>query len=121
MYGDVTHAAVERLLSYLSSEMPLPATSRDAARLVGVSHSHLHHLLRRELGRSYLDLVRETRARRARQALAASPHSSITEVADQVGYTTRTMCRDFLKVFGATPSQLRRGHLGPQWARNDLA
>lgn len=109
MYGRAaTHVAIERLVEHLSSESPLPRTSRDAARLVGISQSHLHHLLRGQIGRSYLDLLREARAHRARRLLVDSPHSSISEVADLAGYSTRTLCRDFLKVFGVTPSQMRR-------------
>lgn len=108
MYGrDDVHAAVLRLLAHLSSGSPLPGSARGAARLVGVSHSHLHHLLKQQLGRTYLGLVRETRVQRARHLLESSPQWSISEVAEAAGYTTRSMCRDFVRTLGMTPSQMR--------------
>lgn len=108
MYGRVEiHAAVQRLLAHLSSGLPLPGSARHAARLVGVSHSHLHHLLKQQLGRTYLGLVREIRVQRACQLLESCPQSSISEVAEATGYTTRSMCRDFVRILGVTPSQTR--------------
>lgn len=62
----------------------------------------------RRLGRTYLDLVREVRVQRAYQLLVSRPQCSISEIAESAGYTTRTMCRHFVKVLGATPSELRR-------------
>lgn len=109
MYGHgEAHLAVQRLLAHLWSGSPVPPDALQAARLVGVSQSHLHHLLKRHLGRTYLDVVREVRVRRACRLLEESPHSSISEVADSAGYTPRSMCRDFMRVLGLTPSMLRR-------------
>jgi transcriptional regulator GlxA family with amidase domain len=109
MYGRlVLHPAVQRLVAILGSNAPIPTTSRAAARMVGLSESHLHHLLRRQLNRSYLELVTETRVRRAHEMLMSSPQRNISEIADNAGYTTRTMCRHFRKVFGAPPAEIRR-------------
>lgn len=109
MYGHgEAHLAVQRLLAHLLSDSPLPHGARHAARLVGVSHSHLHHLLKRHLGRTYLQLIREARVQRACRLLKQSPQCSISEIADSTGYTPRSMCRDFMKVLGMTPSMLRR-------------
>ena len=109
MYGPASiHVAVERLLAYLSSDKPLPMTCGDAAKFVGCSQSHLQHLLRHQLGRSYVELRREARAHRAYFTLVSSPGLTIGEVAEVVGCTTRTMGRDLHKLFAVTPSQLRR-------------
>lgn len=111
MYGGgARHWAVDGFLEWLSAGSRLPASVREAARQVGVSPSHLQHLLRHQIGRPYTALLREETARRARKLLLEEPHLTVAEVAEAIGVEVRTMCRRVRKTFGVGPSELRRNH-----------
>ena len=103
------HPAIDRLLEMFRSTAVAQVDLRRASRAIGMSQSHLQHLLRRQMGKTFTQLSREVRVQRAWSLMSASPHLTIEEVAEAAGYSTKTMCRHFKDVFGRTPSDCRFG------------
>ena len=111
MYGHMEHHPIIKQFLTLLNARPddlLKSTVKEAARMLGVSESHLQHLLREELNSSYTQLLRDVRARRAKALLLQHPEKTISEIAVACGYTSETMHRHFVKLFGHCPSHFRR-------------
>jgi AraC-like DNA-binding protein len=122
MYGKLQfHPIVEQFLSRLPDDSSLGSSVREAARCLGVSASHLQHLLKQETGRTYGEFVRANRADRARELLIFQPHRIISEIAYQLGVAPQTLTRDFLRAFGCSPAEFRRRQRGADIATTDPA
>ena len=80
---------------------------RDVAKYVRLSKSHLGRLIRRQLGVSYPQLLREIRMERS-VPLLKNRTLSVKEVAAQLGYAYATeFDRDFRRRFGTSPTRWR--------------
>ncbi len=84
----------------------------DIARAAGISPSLLFRLFREREQISPADYLRDTRIRRAKQLLVASPNMKIAEIARRCGFSG---CAYFCKVFHAqsnmTPKEFRAAHV----------
>ncbi|WP_199619883.1 response regulator transcription factor [Paenibacillus alkalitolerans] len=81
----------------------------DAAFATGISASYLHQLFKRELGRTFLDYLTETRIHQAKKILRRE-HIKMTEVAARVGYRSpQHFSQVFKRMTGVLPHQYRDG------------
>ena len=106
--------ALSRVSSYIREQIANPAMNiTDAAAAAFLTPNYLTHLLRKETGSSFSDLVLERRMRLARTHLMNSS-KSISQIAWVCGFTDEAyFSRRFRKAHGIPPSQFRRQHHPP--------
>jgi len=111
VFGNVQiHPAVLRFLQLLDDDPELHKTPLNAiARRLGVSTSHLQHLVRRDLGATCRQLIRSRCVERLSRLLHEHPDQTISEIAYQQGLEPQKMYRHFNAVLGANPSTVRKG------------
>lgn len=105
--------AMSRVIDYIREHIADPAmTLTDAAAAAFLSPNYLTHLLRKETGKTFSELVLERRMRLARTHLmnSSKPLSHIAEIcgfADEAYFSRR-----FRKAHGMPPGQFRRERRG---------
>ena len=108
MYGRTSHPIVEKFLFLVETDaevrlLPLLAV----AKRLGVSLSHLQHLVREGLGLTCTQLIRAKRVERIIAEILENPQHTLSEIAYRSGYEPRTMRRHFKSVNAAAPSAVR--------------
>lgn len=104
------HQAVAKLLARIEEEPDSLSelTIDAAARASCVSTFYLQHIIRRDLGCSFTQLVRQKRVAHANRLLLDQSGLTIKEVAGACGYRPSTMYRHFKLELGMSPSDVRR-------------
>jgi AraC-like DNA-binding protein/ligand-binding sensor protein len=98
----------ERAAAWLLRHYQEDARLGDAARAIGVSVSALSHALKRETGRTFRELRRETRLAEAKRLLATTD-VGIGEVAALCGFVDQShLTHRFREAFNLTPRGFRR-------------
>ncbi len=83
-------------------------TRREVAERFGYSEGHFSKLVRRHTGRTFAEIIRDARVKRA-EALLRDPDLTVRDVVERVGYTDVShFYRSFRKEFGKTPVEYRR-------------
>ena len=113
MFGKIViHPAVDRFLQLLDTDPELHRTPLTViSRKLGVSTSHLQHLVRRDLSTTCRKLIRSKCVERLSQLLQDHPEQSISEIAYQQGLEPQTLYRHFNAVLGASPGTVRKGDI----------
>ena len=89
---------------YLKSSFSLP----DLAQQLGVSVHALSQALNHGLGKSFFELVAGYRVEEAKRLLIEQPNIKVEEIAEQVGYNSKSSFNTAFKKFtGSTPSAFR--------------
>lgn len=105
--GLTRRQALARLLVWLRDRLAEPVALADAAAAVHLSASHLAHLVKRETGQTFVELVTARRLAYARELLVHSP-LSVKEIAYRCGFADEAyFTRRFRQIEGLTPSQAR--------------
>ena len=92
----------------IGNDLRRPTRLNDVAHALKLSESRLEHLLKRETGRTWKQLLMEARLEKARGFLPEFG-PSIKEIAFSVGYnSTSSLCRAFTRRYGISPSRLRK-------------
>jgi len=101
--------ALGRVMDYIRQQIDNPAISlKDAAAAAFLSPNYLTHLLRKETGSSFSELVLERRMRLARSHLSNSTQP-ISHIAQACGFADEAyFSRRFRQVNGMPPGQFRR-------------
>jgi AraC-like DNA-binding protein len=108
----VVSRPVARALGALVAGWPERATVRELAVEVGVSHSHLSHRFRSELGVSVRELLLEVRVEKAVRFLVETDYT-VQRVARLSGFTDAAhLCRTLGRRLGMRPSEVRCGRVG---------
>jgi AraC-like DNA-binding protein len=95
---------MEKDKPFLKSEFSLP----DLADRTGVSVHALSQIINDGLGKNFFEMVADYRIEEAKQILKNSPHLKVEEVAEQVGYNSKSSFNTmFKKITGMTPSAYR--------------
>jgi AraC-like DNA-binding protein len=87
------------------------STLKTTTELLGLSQTRFRHLFKLEIGKAWSQYLREAKMAGAAQSMKryAVP---IKEIAQQCGYDDLSnFYRDFRRVHGMTPQQLRAHHL----------
>lgn len=89
---------------FLQADFSLPML----AKRLGVSTHHLSQVLNEQLGQSFFDMMASYRITEAKQLLSSKPHLKIEEIAEMVGYNSKSAFNTtFKKLTGKTPSEYR--------------
>ena len=102
-----------RLAIRIIEEQPgdLGSALKTTAELLGLSQTRFRHLFKQEIGKAWSQYLREVKMAGAAQSITrhAVP---IKKIAQQCGYEDLSnFYRDFRRVHGMTPQQLRAHHL----------
>jgi AraC-like DNA-binding protein len=100
-------ASLSRVLRYVRGSLARRVSLSDAARAAELSPGYLAHLIKRETGRTFTDLVTGRRMERAQELLA---HTSlrIAEIAEAVGFDDEAyFARRFRQCTGVAPRDYR--------------
>lgn len=101
---------VKRVMKFIADNLAKKMSLTAAAQKVAVSPNYLASLLKRETGKTFVELVTEKRIDRACELLTFTSER-VSEVADAVGFSDFDyFCRRFKQVTGQTPLQFRTGH-----------
>jgi AraC-like DNA-binding protein len=98
----------QELLAWLQSRTRTPPTLTEMAQRVHLSPAHLTVAFKREVGQTPLEFLTGLRIDEAARRLVDEPHSSITHIAIDLGFSTsQYFSLVFRKNRGCTPSQWR--------------
>jgi len=101
------HAAAAR--AYLRSYAPQVQFIEEVAQALGLSHSHLRHVVKAVYGHSLVREWMEARIRRAEQELRATS-DSLALISRRCGFQHENrFCRVFRQLRGHSPGAVRRG------------
>jgi AraC-like DNA-binding protein len=90
---------------FLDSSFSLPILAKSLA----VSPHHLSQILNESLGQSFFDMVAQYRIKEAQKLLLENPNYKIEEIAEQVGYNSKSAFNTaFKKIVGVAPSAYRK-------------
>ncbi|WP_285424446.1 AraC family transcriptional regulator [Pseudomonas sp. efr-133-TYG-103a] len=105
--------AMGRVMAYIREHIAESTmTLTDAAAAAFLSPNYLTHLLRKETGSTFSELVLERRMRLARTQLMNSD-KPLSHIADTCGFADEAyFSRRFRKAHGVPPGQFRREHRG---------
>jgi AraC-like DNA-binding protein len=99
--------ALSRVVRHMRQSIGSRITLTEAAAAAHLSPNYLTHLLKKETGKTFIDLVTSTRMERARQLLAET-NLRIREIAGQVGFGDEAyFTRRFKQYFKTTPRTYR--------------
>jgi len=91
---------------FLKSDFSLP----ELARQLGTSVHTLSQAINEGLGKNFFEMVAEYRVIEAKKLLRDQPNIKVEEIAEQVGYNSKSSFNTvFKKLTGATPSEFRSG------------
>jgi AraC-like DNA-binding protein len=89
---------------FLKTEFSLP----DLAQQLGTSVHTLSQTINERLGKSFFEMVAEYRVSEAKKLLKDQPNIKVEEIAEQVGYNSKSSFNTvFKKLTGSTPSEFR--------------
>lgn len=91
---------------FLKTEFSLP----DLAQQLGTSVHVLSQTINEGLKKSFFEMVAEYRVEEAKKLLKDKPNIKVEEIAEQVGYNSKSAFNNaFKKLTGSTPSEFRSG------------
>jgi AraC-like DNA-binding protein len=101
---------VKGVMKFIDRSLTGKVSLTDAARSVAVSPNYLAGLLKRETGKTFIELVTERRIERASELLSFTS-MRISQVADEAGFgDVDYFSRRFRQVTGLSPSEFRAMH-----------
>ncbi len=102
---------LQKALKYIDENSSLPLTLEDVAQTVAISPFHFAHLIKKELGFTFVDYLTRVRIEKAKRLLRQTSQN-ITQIAFEVGYPDQSY---FTKVFkrleDTTPKLYRKAFL----------
>lgn len=103
------HAIMQNVRKYIEEQYSNPLLSLNHLEdEFGINGKYLSFLFREEIGVKFVDYLSQVRLEYAK-ALLVETHSSVQDIAIQVGYTnSMTFIRGFKKSFGMTPGDYRK-------------
>lgn len=105
--GQSRSATVKRVVKFLRENYTRRIMLEDVANAVCLSPNYLSHLLKRELGKPFIDVLTGLRMDAAKPLLLAT-QLRVSEIANQIGfYDEAYFARRFRQLEGCTPSEFR--------------
>jgi AraC-like DNA-binding protein len=102
---------LDKLQQIMSNEKPFLKTEfslPDLAQHLGTSVHTLSQAINEGLGKSFFEMVAEYRVTEAKKLLKDQPNIKVEEIAEQVGYNSKSSFNNaFKKITGSTPSEFR--------------
>lgn len=104
-------AALEKLRNIMETEKPFLQSDFSMPQLAGRLKLSVHivsQVINDGLGKSFFEMTAEYRVGAAKQLLKEQPNIKIEEIAEQVGYNSKSSFNTaFKKITGKTPSEFR--------------
>lgn len=101
------HDALQRVTRYVRENLEKEMSLTEAAAAACLSPNYLAHLLKKETGRTFTDMVTQRRLERAKEMLSTS-RQQVKEIAYQCGFSDEAYFnRRFRQWVGMTPRQYR--------------
>lgn len=98
----------ERILGWLDEHYREDVDFEEAAAAMGISYSHMRHVVRENGDISLTDYINRCRIREAKE-LIITTDQKLSDIAEQVGYhNVQSLNRFFKKYEGTTPNSLRK-------------
>lgn len=105
--NNVSSATVTKIRQYIRSRLSEEITRDELAAYVYLNPAYLSRLFKKETGLSISDVIIQERLQKAKQLLEET-ELKITDIAEQVGYTSLgSFSNLFKRIVGATPQQYR--------------
>jgi AraC-like DNA-binding protein len=108
---DDQSAILEKLKSLIQSEKPFLKSNFSLPELAAqlkISTHQLSQVINDGLGKSFFEMTAEYRVEEAKQLLKDQPNIKVEEIAEQVGYNSKSSFNTaFKKIVGVTPSVWR--------------
>jgi AraC-like DNA-binding protein len=109
---EVHQHAIQKLHGIMQSEKPFLRTDfslPDLARQLGTSVHTLSQVINEGLGKNFFEMTAEYRVEEAKRLLKEQSNIKIEEIAEQVGYNSKSSFNTaFKKITGMTPSEFRK-------------
>jgi AraC-like DNA-binding protein len=107
MQGAGRHDSLQRVIRYIREHLDEELTLVDAAGAAFLSPNYLAHLLKKEIGKTFTELVTERRMERAKDLLANSSRR-VADIAFASGFSDEAyFARRFAQLFGMSPRAYR--------------
>lgn len=95
---------MEKEKPFLKADFSLP----DLAQQLGTSAHILSQVINDGLGKNFFEMTAEYRVEEAKRLLKEQPNVKVEEIAEQVGYNSKSSLNNsFKKITGMTPSEFR--------------
>ena len=109
--NDYNYEILEKALQYIDENSALPLTLEDVANNVALSPFHFAHLIKKELGFTFVDYLTRVRIEKAKRLLRQSDQN-ITQIAFEVGYPDQSyFTKVFKRVEKTTPKLYRQSFM----------
>ena len=103
-------ARINRVVDHIEANLHRRLTLGELARVASFSPYHFHRVFSAMVGETLNQYIGRLRVEKAAMQLTANPHTSITEIALDCGYSgSAAFSRAFRDAFDMTPSQWRAG------------
>lgn len=99
--------AIPLICRYIRENIRNDITLVGCAEIVNLSPSYLSKLFKRDVGVSFLDYVLELKMEEVK-AMLLETDMSISEIAEQIGYSPRSLYRQFYKLTALSPNEFRK-------------
>lgn len=104
-----SHTA-NKVISYIYQHIETDINIDELAAMHSVSKFHLHRIFKAQMGMNIYETVKSIRLQKAANLLLTNPHSTITDIANQCGYSSQTsFIRAFKERFSISPKIWRKG------------
>lgn len=105
--GAGRHDSLQRVIRHIRDHLNEDLTLADAAEAAFLSPNYLAHLLKKEFGKTFTELVTERRMERAKELLANSSRR-VADIAYACGFSDEAyFTRRFSQLFGMSPRAYR--------------
>jgi len=109
--NDHNYEILEKALRYIDENSALPLTLEDVAKQVSLSPFHFAHLIKKELGFTFVDYLTRVRIKKAKRLLRQSDYN-ITQIALEVGYPDQSyFTKVFRRIEETTPKLYRQSFI----------
>ncbi len=109
--NDYNYEIIEKALRYIDENSALPLTLEDVASHVALSPYHFAHLIKKELGFTFVDYLTRVRVEKAKRLLRQSDQN-ITQIAFEVGYPDQSyFTKVFKRIEETTPKLYRQSFM----------
>ena len=110
--SEIQENTLSKLQNLMESEKPFLEDSFSMpflAKKLSVSPHHLSQILNESLGQSFFDFTAQYRVQEAQKLLIKNPNLKIEEIAEMVGYNSKSAFNTaFKKITGLSPSEFRK-------------
>jgi AraC-like DNA-binding protein len=111
LHADVHDNTLEQLRAVMQNEKPYKQSTFSLPELalrLGVSVHVLSQVINESLGKNFFEMAAEYRVQEAQRLLKDQPNIKVEEIAEQVGYMSKSSFNTaFKKITGLTPSEFR--------------